>query len=145
MAPLRHIVSNNCRFFMLCSSLDWVFADDTHLTAVTPTGSSYACKLLVRRVGFLRLDVDRLRLRQRSTLRVKSNAPGLDKFVHDTNQSWTLDGLKKPPTILPPMHDHVLTQSVHGEEGIFTDRSVVSVFLSERGKVKGLIKSMRCA
>lgn len=55
---------------------------------------------------------------------------------------------EKPTTILPPAHDHVLIQSVHAEEGLFTDGSVVNVFVrereQERGK-EGLSESMCCA
>ena len=39
---------------------------------------------------------------------------------------------EKPTTVLPPTHDRVLIPSVHRKEGLFTDISVVNVFVKKR-------------
>ena len=40
---------------------------------------------------------------------------------------------KKSTIILPPVHDRVLIQSAHGEDGLFTDGSVFNVYVREGG------------
>ena len=46
--------------------------------------------------------------------------------------------------ILPPAHEHVLIQSVHGEEGLFTDGSIVNVPVREVERGKEWLSESMC-